>query len=259
MITLPPLRIVDVLDIVLVAAVIYKFLSLIRGTRAVQILLGLAFLLAVYAGARAAGLLTFQWIMGNFLGSLIVLLAVVFQSEIRRGLAKIGQSHVLGGGKAGSREAELLEGLSRAAFALSREKTGALVLLEREMGLKELAESGHEVDARFSSSLLVALFLPGSPLHDGAVLVRDGRIARAGIVLPMATESLRGRGLGTRHRAALGIASETDAVALVVSEETGRVTVFHDREGTVVKDPGELSILLATLLGGASPPKGVAG
>jgi uncharacterized protein (TIGR00159 family) len=245
---LPPVRLLDVVDVLLVAVVIYRILSLIRGTRAVQVLLGLAVLLLAHAAARSAGLLAFQWVTGQFLGSLIVIVAVIFQGEIRRGLAKVGQAGLFGGKGKGGRDG-LHQALARAAFSLARERTGAIVLLEREMGLNEIAESGRDVDARFSPELLQALFAPSSPLHDGAVLVRDGRIARAGLILPMASDPGGWRNYGTRHRAALGIATETDALALVVSEETGRVTLFHDREGTPAATEEELASLLSRLSG----------
>jgi uncharacterized protein (TIGR00159 family) len=248
-------RLLDVVDVLLVAVVIYRIISLIRGTRAVQVLLGLAVLLLAHAAARSAGLLAFQWVTGQFLGSLIVVVAVIFQGEIRRGLAKVGQAGLFGGKGRGGRDG-LPEALARAAFALSRDRTGAIVLLEREMGLNELAESGREVDARFTPELLQALFAPSSPLHDGAVLVREGRIVRAGLILPLATDPGPWRVSGTRHRAALGIATETDALALVVSEETGRVTLFHDREGTPVATEESLASLLSRLSGGASAEGG---
>jgi len=219
---------IDILDILLVAFIIYCFLLFIRGTRAVQMLFGLLILMVVYVVAKKAGMVTFQWLVGNFLENLLVVLVVVFQSEIRRGLAKIGQWRLFGG-SVYAPDRDLIEQLSQSAFLLARERTGAILLLEREMGLEEFVEHGKKLDALFSHELAASIFATSSPVHDGAVVIRHNRIAAAGVILPIPAESVETRGMGTRHRAAFGVASETDAVAVVVSEETGNVTVFSNR------------------------------
>jgi diadenylate cyclase len=237
---------IDVLDIVLVAFIIYWFLLFIRGTRAVQMLFGLLLLMGMYVVAKKAGLVTFQWMVGNFLQNLLVVLVVVFQNEIRRGLAKIGQWRLFGG-KGNAPDPDLIEQLSRSAFLLAGERTGAILLLEREMGLKEFVEHGKKLDALFSHELIASIFSTGSPVHDGAVVIRQNRVAAAGVILPIPHESIETNGMGTRHRAAFGVASETDAIAVVVSEETGNITVFSNRSANRPESVGQLREMLGLL------------
>lgn len=231
--------IVDILDILLVAILVYWVFLLLRGTRAVQILLGLFLVTGMYLLSRKIGMVTFQWVVGNFLGGIIVILVIIFQGEIRRGLAKIGQTRLFGRttGEAGS---DFLEEVARAAYRLSDARIGTILLLERDTGLSEYLEHGKKIDAIFSYELLTALLSPASPLHDGAIAIREERIAAAGIILPIPAETSWTRSMGTRHRAAWGVAAETDAVAVVVSERTGNVTVFFDRKVQPVENMGEL-------------------
>ena len=237
------IRAVDVLDILLVAFIIYWVLLFIRGTRAVQMILGLLILMILYVISKRVGMVTFQWLVGNILGNLLVVVVVVFQSEIRRALAKIGQWRLIGGHGL-VRGAEVLEELSRSAFLLARDRTGALLVLEREVGLEEFVEHGRKLDALFSQELVQAVFSTSSPVHDGAVVIRGNRIATAGVILPIPPESRETQGLGTRHRAAFWIASETDAVAVVVSEETGNVSVFSNRSAQVADTAEDLRDIL---------------
>jgi len=243
---LPPFRLVDALDILAVAFIIYWILVFIRGTRAVQMLFGLLLLLAMYGLSRKVGMVTFQWIVGNFLGGLIVILVVVFQSEIRRGLAKMGQARIFGG-RPGAPPPDLLDELAQSAFRLAAVRTGAILIVEREMGLEEYVEHGKKLDALFSYELLSAIFATSSPVHDGAAVLRRDRLAAAGVILPIPAESPETKGMGTRHRAAWGVASETDAVAVVISEETGNVTVFVDRHIRRVENVLDLRDLLGML------------
>lgn len=245
---LPSLRAIDVLDILFVAFVVYWILLFIRGTRAVQILLGLFLLLAVFVLSRRIGMVTFQWLVGNVLGSLIVIIVVVFQSEIRRGLAKVGQARIFGR-PPGAPPPAFLDELAQTAFLLSETRTGAILVIERSMGLSEYVEHGRKLDALFSQDLMAAILCGVSPVHDGAVIIRGERVAAAGVILPIPAESQVTRTMGTRHRAAWGVASETDAVAVVVSEETGNVTVFHDRQLTPVSDMWALRRCLAEIFG----------
>ncbi len=243
------IRAVDVLDILLVSFIFYWVLLFIRGTRAVQMLFGLLVLMILYVVSRKFGMVTFQWLVGNFLGNLLVVLVVVFQSEIRRALAKIGQWRILGGRHPAPAK-EVIEELARCAFLLARSRTGAILLLVREIGLEEFIEHGKKLDAHFSHELIEAIFSSSSPIHDGAVVLRENRIAAAGIILPIPPESKETQGMGTRHRAAFGVASETDAVCVVVSEETGNVTVFSNREVRRANTPEDLRDMLRRLLGG---------
>lgn len=235
----PTVRPVDVLDILVVAVLIYGVFLFIRGTRAVQILLGLLLVMGMYVLSREIGMVTFQWVVGNFLGGFIIILVIIFQSEIRRALAKVGQARLFGG-KAAGPGSDFLEELSRAVFRLASSRTGAILLLERDMGLSEYVEHGKKLDALFSFELLASILSRLSPLHDGAVVLREERLAASGIILPIPADSSLSRSLGTRHRAAWGVAAETDAVAIVVSEETGKVTVFFDRKTQPVENVIEL-------------------
>ena len=238
--------VIDVLDILLVAFIFYWVLLFIRGTRAVQMIYGLLILMVMYVVAKKAGMVTFQWLVGNFLENLLVVLVVVFHSEIRRGLGKIGQWRLFGG-KGTVPDPDMIEQVAQCAFLLAGERTGAILLLEREMGLEELVEHGKKLDALFSHELAASIFATSSPVHDGAVVIRRNRIAAAGVILPIPAESVVTRGMGTRHRAAFGVASETDAVAVVVSEETGNVTVFSNRSANRAETVQQLRDTLGLL------------
>lgn len=249
--------VVGVLDILLGAFIIYWVLLFIRGTRAVQMLFGLVILMMMYVVAKKAGMVTFQWLVGNFLENLLVVLVVVFHTEIRRGLARIGQWRLFGG-RWRPTDPDVIDQLVHSAFLLAAERTGAILLLERDMGLEEFVEHGKKLDALFSHELAASIFATTSPVHDGAAVIRDNRIAAAGVILPIPAESIETRGMGTRHRAAFGVASETDAVAVVVSEETGNVTVFSNRSVYRVETVQALRDTLELLLrkGGALRERG---
>jgi diadenylate cyclase len=239
--------VIDVLDILLVAFIIYWILLFIRGTRAVQMLFGMLILMVTYVVAKKAGMVTFQWLVGNFLGNLLVVLVVVFHTEIRRALARIGQWRVFGAGSSPP-DPDVMDQLVQSAFLLAVERIGAILLLERGMGLEEFVEHGKKLDALFSHELVASILATSSPVHDGAVVIRHNRIAAAGVILPIPVESVETRGMGTRHRAAFGVASETDAVAIVVSEETGNVTVFSNRSAYRVESVQRLRDTLKLLL-----------
>ena len=221
------IRAVDVLDILLVAFIIYWILLFIRGTRVVQMLLGLLILMGMYVVSKRAGMVTFQWLVGNFLENLLVVLVVVFHNEIRRALARIGQWRIFGR-RGSATDPDVLGDISRSAFLMAETRTGAILLLERGMGLSEFVEHGKAMDALFSHELAAAIFAPGSPVHDGAVVIRGNRVAAAGVILPIPAESTATREMGTRHRAAFGVATETDAVGVVVSEESGSIAYAED-------------------------------
>ncbi len=237
------IRAVDVLDILLVAFIIYWVLLFIRGTRAVQMLLGLLLLMATYVISKKAGMVTFQWLVGNFLENLLVVLVVVFHNEIRRALARIGHWRLFVG-RGSAPDTDVLWEIARSAFQLADSRTGAILLMERGMGLSEFVEHGKAIDAIFSSELAAAIFASGSPVHDGAVVIRGNRVAAAGVILPIPAESPETREMGTRHRAAFGVATDTDAVGIVVSEETGNVTIFSDRVSRKADTPETLRDML---------------
>jgi diadenylate cyclase len=202
----------DLVDIALVAILVYNLLLLIRGTRAVQMLLGLLAIVAVYQIAKVVHLRTLETIIENFFLFLPFAIIVLFQDEIRRGLANIGRNPL--GRSAGSRVELALDELARAT-----------TVIERRDGLRNFVENGIRLDALVGFDLLLNLFTPDTPLHDGAVIVQGGRLAAAACFLPLSSDPDLAREIGSRHRAALGISEQTDAVAVVVSEETGEVSL----------------------------------
>lgn len=220
-------RLRDAVDIILVAVVIYRVLVMFRGTRAVQMLAGLGGLMIASFLARRLDLFSTSWILENFWSVWVLALVVLFQPEFRRALAQIGQSPLLQAllGARGEQQGHVIDDVVKAAESLAAKRMGALIVLERSTGLRNYAELGVPLDALVSSDLLVSLFLPYSPLHDGAVFIRDNRVAAAGCFLPLSRNTQLGRALGTRHRAAVGLSEETDAVVLVVSEESGRISL----------------------------------
>ncbi len=221
---------VALLDIAITALLIYGLFSLIRGTRAVRLVIGVTVLYAIYVAAQTLGLQLLSQILqaGAVLG--LLALVVVFQPELRRALERIGRVGSLGWLLApGTRRSDerVARVIAQSAATLSNERIGALIVIERETGLQDMAEAGVMLDAELSPDLLGTIFTPHAPLHDGAVVVRHERILSAGVVLPLSeTNSYRER-FGTRHRAALGISEQTDAVAVVVSEETGAISLVE--------------------------------
>jgi diadenylate cyclase len=212
----------DTIDIVLVSVAIYYLLLLIRGTRAVQVLVGLGALISLRLVADTLDLLTISWILDNFLASAVLIIIVLFQADIRRALARMGGFLPR---LTARQESQVLEEVVRACHALSQRRIGALIALERETGLDDVVSSGAPLDAVVSKDLLFAIFLRESPMHDGAAVIRHGRVALAGAILPLSGRTELPAGLGTRHRAALGLSEETDAVVIVVSEESGGISL----------------------------------
>ncbi len=214
----------DALDILLVAVVVYNLLLLIRGTRAVQILLGILFLGAIYYLAGVTELPTLQALLRSFLIILPFAIIVLFQQEIRRALASFGRNPLWGLG-AHQKVESTIQDIVLAATALAARKIGALIVIQRLEGLRNYIETGIVLDARVSYDLLMNIFSPETALHDGAVIIQQDRISAAACFLPLTLSSELSTEFGTRHRAALGISEETDAVAVVASEETGVVSV----------------------------------
>lgn len=220
----------DALDILLVSLIVYRLLLAFRGTRAAQMLIGLAALLGASLVARRLDLYSLGWLLDTFWAFWAIALVVLFQPELRRALARLGRGQFLQSlfGSSRAARAQLVDEITRAAAVLAERRVGALIVIERTGGLRQYAELGVPLDAVASGDLLESLFQPVSPLHDGAVLVVGTRIAAAGCFLPLSRTADIARALGSRHRAALGISEETDAVALVVSEETGRTSLAVD-------------------------------
>ena len=217
----------DAIDILLVALVLYRIFVMFKETRAVQMLLGLAALLAASFLAHKFELFGTSWILDYFWSFWVLALIVLFQPELRRALAQAGHNPFFGVVTRADREQQsrTLGEVAKAAESLAGKRIGGLMVLERATGLRNYIELGVPIDALVSADLLESLFLPYSPLHDGAVFIRGGRIAAAGGFLPLSRNAQLGRAMGTRHRAALGLSEETDAIVLVVSEETGRISL----------------------------------
>ncbi len=220
---LPQVSAVSVIDIVLVAVLIYQFLVLIRGTRAVPILVGVGGLAVAFYLAHSLGLKTVNWLVGTLLPYAIFALIVVFQAEIRFALAKLGRKLTFS--RMSAAVAETYDDIVLAANLFAQNQTGALVVIEREIGLRTYIESGVPMDAQLSYDLLATIFRPSAPLHDGAVIIHKDRIAAAACFLPLSMNPVLSTQLGTRHRAGIGITEETDAIAVIVSEETGAISI----------------------------------
>jgi len=224
----PPLGLWDIADILVVSILIYEVLKLIRGTRAVQMAVGAGFLAIVFYGSRFLRLDTVNWLIRNFLGSIVFAIVVLFQADIRRALAHLGRAPFFRlFAKEESRE-ESIEELVVAAGLLSAERIGAIIAVERQVGMRNYIDGGISLDAVLTYDLLVAIFQPRSPLHDGAVIVQNDRVAAAACFLPLTINPRLSKELESRHRAAIGLTEENDAVAIVVSEETGIISVVVD-------------------------------
>jgi diadenylate cyclase len=215
---------VDAIDVLLIAFIFYKLLQFLRGTHALQMVLGAMFLVLLYWTAEYFHLQALSWLLQNVLPYAVFGLIVVFQAEIRKVLAHLGKTPLLGA--FGSRKTEeVADEVVLAATTLAASQTGAIIVLEREMGLRSYIETGIGLDAIVTYDLLVSIFNPNTPLHDGAVVIQGNRVAAAACFLPLTVNPELSRTLGSRHRAAIGVTEDTDAVAVVVSEETGIISL----------------------------------
>jgi diadenylate cyclase len=223
-VTAPWLRVsFTVLDILLVALIVYELLTMIRGTRAAPMLAGLAAVVVAFYLARIGELVTLNWLVSHLLPYVVFALIVVFQSEIRHVLSDVGRRlSFLRGSAAGG---DSYDDIVLAANLFSQHQTGALMVIERDIGLRTYIESGVAMDAKLSYDLLATIFRPSAPLHDGAVIIQKDRVAAAACFLPLSMNPVLSTQLGTRHRAGIGITEETDAIAVIVSEETGAISM----------------------------------
>ena len=242
----------DAIDIAIVAYLIYRFLLLLRGTRGAQMTLGIVVLLLLYWVTRYFRLITVQWLFTNLLTYVVFGIIVLYQNEIRRALAGIGRNP-LAGRQWRSGGAQHFEEIVLAATTLASRKIGALIVVERDIGLRNYAESGIALDAVLTYDLLVTIFSPHTPMHDGAVIVQRNRVIAAGCFLPLTLDPYLSKELGTRHRAAIGITEETDAVAVIVSEESGIISaslggkIIRNLDGTALRGLLEKSATLRPL------------
>lgn len=221
----------DFLDIGIIACGVYWIIHLIRGTRAVQMLVGLVVVSASYLASQILELYTLNWVLEHFLSSVLLVIVVLFQNDIRRALTEVGRGSLFGVRERALYK-QLSEELVKAARFLAQRHIGALMVIEREVGLNEYVEGGVPIDGRVSEELLCSIFSPSSPMHDGAVVIQHGRLAAAGCFLPLTAEPSVRKNLGTRHRAAIGLTEETDAIVIVVSEEEGAISLV--REGRIM-------------------------
>lgn len=220
----PALTTGSIVDILLVSFLIYQFLSLVRGTRAIPMLTGVGALVVAFYIAHLSNLRTLDWLVGTVLPYSIFALIVIFQNEIRQALSRLGRN-LTSARSAQHGASDAYDDIVLAAKTFSQFQTGALVVIEREIGLRTYIESGVALDAHLSYELLVTLFRPSAPLHDGAVILQKDRVAAAACFLPLSMNPLLSTQLGTRHRAGIGITEETDAVSVIVSEETGGISI----------------------------------
>lgn len=235
---LSSLRWQDVVDILIVSIIIYRVILLIRGTRAVQMLAGIFFITIAYFISRQLDLLTLHWLLKTFLSSIFLIIIIIFQADIRRVLTQVGKTPFH---KQYDMVAQELNEVIKASFHMARRRIGALIILERDTGLRDYIETGHILDARLTRELLISIFLPSSPIHDGGVVIQNGRIHSAGCLLPLSQSPNIAKRYGTRHRAALGLSEETDAVIIIVSEESQEVSLAQNGRITIVRDEEALA------------------
>ncbi len=239
-------RITDLLDILVVSFIIYRILLLIQGTRALQMVAGLTFLVFLYFFSEIFQLLTLNWLLHTFLSSILILVIIIFQDDIRKALAQIGKAPF---SRLQAQYSFSIEEVVKAVSVMAEKKIGALIVFEREISLKDYLEGATLMDAKISEELLLSIFNPKSPLHDGAVIISEGKIKAAGVVLPLSTNPDIAKDLGTRHRAAIGITEITDAVAVIVSEEKGQISIAVGGKITRDVTPATLRKMLSQLLG----------
>ena len=238
----------DVLDITIVAVVIYQVLRAIRGTRTVQMTVGLALLVMMFYISRWGHLRTVDWLIRNLLGYLVFAVIVLFQSDIRRALAHLGRAPFFRLFLTAEGAEETVEEIVVAATQLSSQRVGAIIVVERQIGMRNYIEAGLPLDALLTYDLLVSIFQTKSPLHDGAVIVQKDRVAAAACFLPLTVNPLLARHLGTRHRAAIGLTEENDAIAIIVSEETGNISIALDGQLEGPFDGARLKVRLKSLI-----------
>jgi diadenylate cyclase len=244
----PPIGWRDLVDIAIVSFLIYEVLKLIRGTRAAQMAVGAGLAVLLFYLSRLLGLETVNWLIRNLVGYVVFAAIVLFQSDIRRALAHLGRAPFFRYLAKTETVDETIEEIAVAAQMLSTQHTGAIFAIERQIGLRNYVEGGIPLDATISYDLLVTIFQPGTPLHDGAVIIQENRMAAAACFLPLTVNPRLSKDLGTRHRAAIGLTEENDAVAVVVSEETGWISVVL--EGHIERNltPDRLRVRLRQLL-----------
>jgi uncharacterized protein (TIGR00159 family) len=241
------LRWQDAVDIVLLSVVLYAGMNLIRGTRAVPMLIGLLVVYGIYFVSGQLEIYTTHILLQNLLGWSLIFVFIIFQNDIRRALTQVGTGPLFSPADRIA-QGQAIEELVKAVTTMAARRIGALIVLQNEVGLNEYIEVGTRLDARASKELVTSIFMPDSPIHDGALIIQQGRITAAGCFLPLTTNPAVSKTLGTRHRAAIGLTEETDALAVVVSEEDGTVSLVREGKLTRDVDPPTLRTTLQRLL-----------
>jgi uncharacterized protein (TIGR00159 family) len=241
------LRLIDLLDVGIVAFIVYRVLVLIKGTRAMQMLTGLGILGIGFYLSSMLELFTTHWLFSYFFDYLILIVIVLFQDDLRRALTHVGKNPFFSAASA-EEEREMVDDIARAATRLARERIGGLIVLERETGLKNFIDTGSRLESRVKAELIYAIFVPTSPIHDGAVIITGGRIAAAGCFLPLSKDPNIDKRYGTRHRAALGLTEDSDAIVVLISEEAGEAHLVKNGKITTNLNEQELRESLAALL-----------
>jgi diadenylate cyclase len=217
----------DTVDIALVYYIFYRLLFIIKGTRAFQMLIGIGVIVLALIASRALEFYTLDWLLHSFWSQIVLAGVILFQPEIRRALAQVGERRLFRS-MSPVEGSKYVEETVKAAVSMANKRIGALIVLERDTDLTTIVEMGTELDAKVTKEILISIFLPYSPIHDGAAIIRGGRIIAAGCFLPLTLSSNLSKALGTRHRAAVGLTEESDAVVVVVSEETGEISVVSN-------------------------------
>jgi diadenylate cyclase len=252
------------LDVSILAFIIYKLLLLISGTRAVPLIRGVAVILvaAFLSGPELLNLKAIYWLLDNFKTAIIVVVAVVFQPELRRALEQIGRGQIFNITRptlAAGDIVHIIDELTEAVVSCAKTKTGVLIVLERETGLSDYIETGVLIDAAITQEFLINIFVPSTPLHDGAAIIRGDRVAAAACFLPLTDNPYLSTSLGTRHRAGIGISEVSDAISLIVSEETGIISLARDGKLVRSLDEKQLRETLSALLSSNGPAKRLKG
>lgn len=237
----------DYLDILLVTYCVYRLLLLIKGTHAVQMLMGLAILGAAFALSIQSELYTMNWLLSNVFDYLVIIVIVLFQDDLRRALAHVGRAKWFSSSNI-EEEREIIDEIAKAACKMAKEKIGALIVIERETGLKNFIDTGSKIDSKVRNELFYSIFTKQSPIHDGAIIISNGRMAAAGCFLPLSKNPDLNKNLGTRHRAAIGITEDTDAVVVIVSEEAGAAHIVKSGKITSNLNEEEIRSHLSVIL-----------
>ena len=240
-------RFIDLLDILIVSYIVYRILLLIRGTRAVQMLTGLGILGLVFLLSLKLELFTLHWLLSYFFDALILIVIVLFQDDLRKALTFVGKNPFLAKNE-DEEEQAMVDEIAKAATRLAKDRIGALIVIEQETGLKNFIETGSKIDAKVKAELIYSIFIPTSPIHDGAAIVSNSRLTAAGCFLPLSKNPNIDKKLGTRHRAAIGLSEETDAIVILVSEEAGAAHLVRNGKLTQNLSEEELRSSLSLLL-----------